>query len=184
MTKISYKHFYSNLTFQKWILAGWTIFLLTAIFVFACGQDNKTIQGDLYFSFLRFGSFYNQPDSIINKFKIYADTVNNNKLNTFDKQVLTMYKTLKKENLLFNPFIELRLDNDSIIKLYLDKSDYDKIKIYKRQELQDQNKKIRINLVGNYLGNGMLLCKKLISVDKVDGQTLQIQKKFKIDDYN
>jgi hypothetical protein len=172
------------LTFKKRKLAGWTFLFLTAISVFACRQDNKTIQGDLYFSFLRFGSFYNQPDSVINKFKIYADTVNYNKLNSFDKQVLTMYKTLKKENLLFNPFIELRLDNDSIVKLYLDKSDYEKIKIYKRQELQDQNKKIRINILGSYIGNKMLHCKKLISVDKVDGQTLEIEKKFKIDDYN
>ena len=44
---------------------------------------------------------------------------------------------------------------------------------------KDNNKKIRIKVEGRNLGNGMLLCEKLISVDKVDGQTQQIQKKFK-----
>jgi hypothetical protein len=94
-----------------------------------------------------------------------------------------MYETLKKENLLFKPYVELRLDNDSIIKLYLDQLDYDKIKIYKRQELQDSNKKITIKVESKNLGNGMFLCEKLISVGKVDGQTRQVQKKFKIEDY-
>lgn len=165
-------------------MTRWILLFIVTLFLFACAQKNKTIEGDLYFSFFRFGSFYDQPDSIITKFTNYANTVRRETLDTVDKQVLVMYATLKKENLLFNPFVELRLDNDSIIKLYLNKSDYEKIKIHKRQELQNKNKKIKIMAEGKNLGNGMFLCEKLISIDKVDGQTQQIQKKFKIDDYH
>ena len=158
--------------------------LIVIVFFFASGQNKKATEGDLYFGFFRFGSFYNQPDSIVKKFKIYADTVNREIVSATDKKVLAMYETLKKENLLYNPYIELRLDNDSIIKLYLDQSDYDKIKINKRQKLQDNNKKIRIKVEGKNLGNGMLRCEKLISIEKIDGHTFQVQKKFKIDDYH
>ena len=52
---------------------------VTSLFFSTCKLDKhdiKVIEGDLYFSWLRFGSFYNQPDSIIEKVKLYADTVN------------------------------------------------------------------------------------------------------------
>lgn len=62
------------------------------------------------------------------------------------KNVFKIYETLQKEDLLFSPFVELRLDNDSIIKLYLNKSDYDEIKIHKRKELQADNKKSELRL--------------------------------------
>ncbi|WP_018343687.1 hypothetical protein [Cytophaga aurantiaca] len=153
------------------------------IFISSFQQKKEIIQGDLYFGFFRFGSFYNQPDSVVNAFKIYADTVDRTNIRDLDKLVLEMYDTLKKENLLFNPFIELYMGNDSIIKLYLAKSDYDKIKIYKRKELQDHNKKVRIEAEARYLGNGMFVCEKLISVKKVHGDTFQTQSKFKIEDY-
>ena len=125
--------------------------ILIVLLDFSCHQDNKTIEGDLYFGFFRFGSFYQQPDSLINEFKIYADTVDIKNISAADKKILTMYERLRNEDLLFNPFVELRIDNDSIIKLYLDTSDYDKIKIYKRQELQDSNKKIRIKSIFLYI---------------------------------
>ena len=158
--------------------------LIIIVLLFACGQNKKITEGDLYFNCFRFGSFYEQPDSILNKFKIYADTVNRKTISAIEKKVLTMYETLKNENLLYSPFVELRLDNDSVVKLYLNQSDYDKIKINKRQELQDNNKKIRIKVEEKNLGNGMLRCEKLISIDKIDGHTFQVQKKFKIDDYH
>ena len=94
-----------------------------------------------------------------------------------------MYEILKKENLLDRPFIDLKLDNDSIVKIYFTNNDYEKIKIYKRQDLLDAKKKIRIKTEVRDLGFGMVLSTKLLSVSKVDGQTLQVNKKLKIEDY-
>ena len=146
-------------------------------------QNNKLIEGDLYYSWFRIGSFYNQPDSIIEKVKVYADTVNRKLLDSNDLRFLKMYETLKAQNLLYNPYIELKLDNDSIIKVYFTINDYEKIKIYRRQELIDTKKKIRIKAEVKDLGKGMALSTNLISINKVDGETLQINKKFKIEDY-
>ena len=144
----------------------------------------KKIEGDLYFSRLRIGSFYHQPDSIIQKVKIYADTVNRKLSDASDLRTLAMYEILKKENLLYRPFIDLKLDNDSIVKIYLTPREYDQIRIFHRQDLLDTKKKIRINLEVRELGYGMDLSTKIISVNKMDGQTLQVNKKFRIEDYH
>lgn len=159
---------------------------VTSLFFSTCKLDKhdiKVIEGDLYYSWLRFGSFYNQPDSIIEKVKLYADTVNRKLVDSSDLKTLTMYEILKKENLLDRPFIDLKLDNDSIVKIYFTNNDYEKIKIYKRQDLLDAKKKIRIKTEVRDLGFGMVLSTKLLSVSKVDGQTLQVNKKLKIEDY-
>jgi len=159
------------------------LFISLLIFISSFQQKKEIIKGDLYFSWFRLGSFYNQPDSLVNAFKKYADTVDRTKIDGTDKLILAMYDTLKKENLLFSPFVELRIGNDSIINLYLSKSDYDKIKIYKRKELQDKNKKVRIEVEARNLGHRMFLCERLVSVKKVSGHTFQTPSKFKIEDY-
>ncbi|MEO6452776.1 MAG: hypothetical protein ABIN97_01825 [Ginsengibacter sp.] len=155
-------------------------------FISACNSgksDHKLIEGDLYFSWFRFGSFYNQPDSIINRVTIYADTVNINTLDSSEKKYLTLYETLRKENLLYKPYIDMKLDNDSFFKIYFENADYNKIKIYRRQELLNTKKKIRIKMQIRDLGNSMALCTKLISIRKIDGQTFPINKKLKAEDY-
>ena len=159
------------------------LFMLSSFLVFGCTKDYQTIEGDLYFSPLRFGSFYNQPDSLVCKFISYVDSVDQLNADEDVRKILTMYKVLKSENLQYNPFADIRLDNDSVIRLYLEKSEYDRIRIHRRKELQMSKKKIRLKVQGKDLGNGMVICKNLISIYKIDGVTLQVQKKYKIDDY-
>jgi hypothetical protein len=152
----------------------------------ACRQNQKDInivEGDLFFRPFRYGSFYNQPDGLIKAFVAYADTAKIDSLSAADKQLLETYFLLKKKNRLFSPFVELRINDSSIIKLYLDSVDYGRIKTFKRKELQAENKKIRIKAQSIEIGNGLSICTKLISVDKLDGITMQREKKFKIDDY-
>ncbi len=161
-------------------------FLTLAVMTISCRQiqnDKKIIEGDLFFSAFRYGSFYNEPDSLIKKFVAYTDTVRLDSLTSLEKEILETYHILKNENRLFSPFVEIKINDTSFIKLYLDSVDYDKIKIYKRQELQASNKKIRIKAETRKLNNQLSICTKLIFIDKLDGVTLQQQKKFKIDDY-
>jgi hypothetical protein len=165
------------------------IILLSTVLLFAhsnCKSNNqkdKQLEGDLYYDWLRVGSFYNGPDSLIEQFKLYADSVDRKTLGSSDLKLLTMYEILKKENLLYKPFIDLRLDNDSIVKIYFTNNDYEKIKAYKRQDLLETKTKIRIKMTVRDLGPGMALSTKLLSINKVDGQTYQINPKLKIEDY-
>ncbi len=159
------------------------ITLITLLTNFSCFHSNKIIEGDLYFGFFRVASYYNQPDSIIKGFEYYMDTVHRAKIDSSDRRFISMYDKLRQENLLFSAFIELILNDSSKIYLYLDSTDYHKIKIYKRKNLIKSGQKIRIKVEGKDLGNGMFLCQKLISIEKINGQTYQIRSKFKIEDY-
>lgn len=160
------------------------IFIFSCFLTLSCKQGaDEIIEGDLYFSWLRIGSFYNQPDSIVQKVKTYADTVDKKNVSAEDNKFFTMYETLKKENLLYSPFIELKLDNDSIVKTYLSVKDYEKIRKFHRSDLIEAGMIVRIKAEIKNMGNGLVLCEKLISIDKVKGETHQRSRKLKIEDY-
>jgi len=158
-------------------------FLFIAISYYSCKQNQINLEGDLRFTFFRIGSFYNQPDSIVKDVTVYADTVNKANLREDEKRLLGMYDVLKKEKLQYSPFVNLVLDHDSLIILYLNKEDYDKIKIYHRKELISEHKKIRIKVSAKALGYNMYLCKQLVGVNKIDGQTGETERKLLIEDY-
>ena len=156
------------------------------ILILGCNSEPKTdtLTGDLYFSFFRLGSYYNQADSVVKFYETYFDTVTFEKVNSADKRLIKQYRLLKEKNLLYRPFVNLKIQDDSVVTLYLDTLDYNRIKVYKRQKLQDDNKKVKIQAAVTMIDNGLFNCEKLKSIDLVDGETLQRQKKFKIDDYN
>lgn len=140
--------------------------------------------GDLYFGFFRLGSYYNISDSVKTNFETYLDTLDVEKADKETIRLINAYKKIKEENLIYKPFVDILVSSDSIVKLYLDSADYDRIKIYKRRQLQTDNKKVRIKANVRQFYNGYFYCKELVSVDIVDGETLQQQKKLKIEDYN
>ncbi len=154
--------------------------LMVLLLLFGFGNSNKTIEGDLYFGFFRFGNFYNLPDSTIKK----LDSILNSAPRTNEDKVLFVkYKILKKENLLHSPFVELKLDNDSIIILYLNNTDYGRIKIHKIKDLQDNLKKIRLKVNCKNLGYNLFKCENILEMKKINGQTLINSRKLKIEDY-
>lgn len=159
------------------------IVILMAVRINCIAQDSaEIIKGDLYFDFFRVGSFYKQPDSIVQKFKTYADTANPAYAN--GEKLLIIYNVLKRENILFQPFIDLKLDNDSLVKVYFSDVDiYERIKAFKYKELIERKKKVRLILKIIKLSDGMVLCKNLISANKVKGQTFQASRKYKVEDY-
>ena len=73
--------------------------------------------------------------ALFKRVKLYIDTVNRKLLDSSDLLDLVRYDLLKKENLLYSPFIDLRLDNESIIKVYLTSAEYEKIKVFKHRDL-------------------------------------------------
>ena len=159
--------------------------IIISIFLFPCNSQKQTsvLTGDLYFGFFRFASYYNQSDSLIDRFRLYFDTLDYDNASIDDRHFIDLYRIVENNGLIKKPYIDILVQTDSIVKLYLDIDDYNRIKVYKRKDLQDNNKKIVISAnVLDYSG-GIYYCDSLISIDKVSGQTLQIEKKFRIDDY-
>src|SRR6185369_11051816 len=139
--------------------------LLPAILVLIFGCSNQantdTLTGDLYFSPFKVGNYYNQPDSVVKQYENYFDALKIENANSSEKKVLKQLKILKEKKLLYRPYVYLKTSGDTVITLYLDTLDYDQIKIYKRQKLQDENKKVRIEASVTKIDSGLYNCKKL-----------------------
>jgi hypothetical protein len=76
---------------------------------------------------------------------------------------------------------------DSMVKLYLDSVDYDRIKLFKWHELLEEDKKVVVKAKTEYIGDfpvTLLYCKELVNVTLTDGKTWPQKNKLKIDDYN
>jgi len=156
----------------------------------SCGTANNDnlVTGDLYFSFFRIGTYYNLPDSTIEKMDNYLDAVDletaDDKADSALIELVLDYRKLKDERLIYKPMVDIRIDDDLIVKLVLDSADYDKIKSYKYQDLVDNNKKLKIKARTRKTGLGFYYCTDLLEVKLVIGKTLPQDNKLKIQDYN
>lgn len=162
------------------------IALSILFFVLACNSPSKDnrLTGDLYFGLFRIGSYYNQPDSLIAGFERYIDTINYETADKDQRKFVRQFRRLKEEGLMYNPFVQIKDASDSILTVYLEKPDYDRIKIYKRKDLQSEGKRIDIEAEVIRVDEGMFYCSKLLKVEKLDGETSIKSNKWRVDDYN
>ncbi|GHN03200.1 hypothetical protein WSM22_46890 [Cytophagales bacterium WSM2-2] len=165
------------------------IFILLALTICSCTKehDDHLYIGELYFNAFQLGSYYNLDDSTRIKFEYSMDTPDLSKADSSQLKFIALYKKIKGEGLLYKPFIDLRLNDSSYVKLYLDSADYDKIKVHKWRDLLDKQKKViiwgRTKEIGR-LDFPLLYCTELVDVEVKDGQTFPVrQGKFKINDY-
>ena len=168
----------------------WKYILILILFLIAgCSakKEENLFTGDLYFARIRYGSYYNMPDSIRKRIEYVMDTVNIETADSSSRAFIEIFNKLSKEGMLYKPYIDLKVGENSYVKLYLDSSDYEKIKPHKRKFLQNAHKKVVIKAQTREIGKmslPLLYCTKLVDVRVVEGETLPYGSKFTIDDYN
>ncbi|MEJ1242510.1 hypothetical protein WBG78_30455 [Chryseolinea sp. T2] len=94
---------------------------------------------------------------------------------------------MKSKGVLYKPYVDLKIADDSFVKLYLDSSDYNRIKVFKRQTLLEERKKVVVKALTREISKGetpFLYCVKLVGFDIVSGETLPGKSEVPIDDYN
>jgi len=165
------------------------IVVLFVLTICSCTKehDDHLYIGELYFNEFQLGSYYNLDDSTRTRFEYSMDTTDLSKADSSQLKFIRLYRKFREEGLLYKPFVDLRLNDSSFVKLYLDSSDYNKIKIHKWQDLLDRQKKVVIWGRTKELGRldfPLLYCTDLVDVEVKDGQTFpERQGKFKINDY-
>jgi len=145
--------------------------LLISFVLTSCSNDVKVVEGDLYFKLVDFGSFYSADKETINYFKKSADSIRSEKFPTkYDVEFLTFYDTLKKNDLLLSPWINLKTESD-IIKIYMNEKDYKVLEKFERNKLVKENKKVRLIIQVKVLDSGIYYSKKISDIKIIDGQT-------------
>ncbi|GAA3619136.1 hypothetical protein [Flavivirga jejuensis] len=164
------------------------LILVLSCFLILIGCQNRAfekpnLEGDLYYTWLKLGSFYQQPDSLYNGYIALRDSLGIEELRKQDSTRTAHIELLEKHDLVNSPFIYLKTDSDSKFIVYMTTEDYQPITKYTYQDLIDNNQKIKLKLITERLTDKLQICKKVVSIEKVDGETLQTQKKFKIEEY-
>lgn len=157
-----------------------------ALIVFGCQtkpKEKPNLEGDLYYTWLKLGSFYQQPDSLYQNYTELRDSLGIEKLRKQDSIGTSHIELLEKHGLVKSPFIYLKTDSDSTFIVYLTAKDYKPITEYTYQNLIDNKQKVRLKLITEQLTDKLHICKKVISIEKIEGETFQKQKKFKIEEY-
>jgi hypothetical protein len=164
------------------------LIIIAGLILIAFGCQTKpevkpNLEGDLYYTWLKLGSFYQQPDSLYQNYSQLRDSLGIEELRNQDSTGTFHIELLEKHDLVKNPFIYLKADSDSTFIVYMTQEEYEPITEYTYQDLIDNKQKIRLKLITEQLTDKLQICKKVISIEKIDGETLQKQKKFKIEEY-
>jgi hypothetical protein len=159
------------------------LLLLLGISIYSFGQKTENITGDLYFGFWRYGSFYKQPKKIIKWVESISTTTQKDTLDETQQNIIRIYEDLKRENLLYAPYIQMILSNDSVVRIYFKNAEYRKIRKNKIDDLQEKNEKVTFNFEVRQIGKDLYYCEKMVSMNRIKGQTFPRQTKFKMEDY-
>lgn len=164
----------------------YTIILGILLMVWSCKtatEEKPNLEGDLYYTtWLAFGSFY-AKDTLYQNYLHYKDSIGIEELRKEDPILIPQIELLEKHNLVKSPFIYLKTDKDSTYTIYMTPKDYEPITQYTYQDLIDNKEKIRLQLIIEPLTDKFKICKKVVSIEKIKGETLKQQRKFKIEDY-
>ena len=160
--------------------------LILCATLISCTSNKKSstsISADLYYSWMKFGSFYGKPDSLLTNYLNLKDSLGYEGMMKEDSAGTAYFKKLEQYGLLSSPFVYLRAENGHTFLLLMNEHDYNSFDHFNYQELIDNKQKVKVEAEIDSLGEKMYLCKKIVSVKVVDGQTFQQQKKFKIEEY-
>lgn len=168
-----------TLTNMKNKIIQTVLFVSLVALAFSC--QNKHIQegnltGDLYYTWLPLGSLYGLPDSIAQKYSEKRDTI------LSDSSGAQQWLALEQHDLLHSPYIYLKADS-TIYTVYMPTEQYQAFTKFSHAELIEREEKVRISLNAEAIAQGMYLCKEVVNVEVVAGQTMAQEKKFRIEDY-
>lgn len=146
------------------------LILLSVILFTSCHQTNKTIKGELFFKIIDFSPATGMKKDDIKKMERIIETIDKVGNSKNDKLFVNYFNTLKKHNLLHSPFIKIKTDT-IIRKVFITHQEYQKISAYTLNDLQQQNKKVEIELVVKELEKDLFFSDEIINIKKVDGKT-------------
>lgn len=153
------------------------VYTIVAIVValYSCKTNQKTVvEGDLYFKLVDLPSLYEAPDSLATKFETNIRTVQKDSLSTNDRYLYNQLQFLDDNHLLRKPFIRIRKNDGTILLVFVEPTDYEKLRKYHHQELVRNQKKVSITAEVSEIKNNALTVyttSKAITIKEMDGTT-------------
>ncbi|MFY0625399.1 MAG: hypothetical protein JXR07_03820 [Reichenbachiella sp.] len=150
----------------------------------ACSPDEKEqLTGELYFPWLKMGNFYGKPDSVIQHYFQMRDSVGLKKLSEEDPAGTAYMKLLEENDLLFEPYVYMRMEEDQNALVFMDSVSYQSFKKIDYQTLITNKQKVRVKATVQRLRPLIYLTEKINRIDIVSGETFPKESKYRIENY-
>ncbi len=113
----------------------------------SCNSNIETIKGDLYFKLVNVTSPKGMSEQEIEQLKKTLNKLKNDTITDLkEKELLTYFEKLEKQQLLGLPYIVIKLSNGETKQIILSKKEYEKIKSFTLDYLQTNHKKVTLEL--------------------------------------
>lgn len=136
-----------------------------------CSCNKKSdlkIEGELYFKLINYFPSQGMTSSQIISIENMLDTIKETKEIIAYKE---QFSILKKNNLLKQPYLLIRSNNDSIKTIYLSKTEYNKVKNYTLQNLLNNKSKVLLKIDARNIESNIYYSDKIYSVKEISGIT-------------
>ena len=139
-------------------------------------QEKEYTHADLSFKLINMGSFYGADEAEIQIFEKLFDSIKKDPdAGKEDKKLCDFFSRLKKNGLYTSPYIHLQIGPDSSLLVYLNETEYEKVKEYKADELLERMKKVSLELDIEKRDEGIYFVNQIINVQETDGQTILVK---------
>lgn len=156
------------------------LFLIAIIFFLSTGihgayaqKKTDTLEFDLYFRYFDFFRYFDGEKKHLNKLERQVRKLDLSKLEEDDRLYFVLFRQAMKDSLIRHPYIYVR--NDSMdFNLFVSPADYERFVNYTYDKLEQEHKKVRIRAEvkeTSYFQEKAYICKKLITIEKTDGET-------------
>jgi hypothetical protein len=126
--------------------------------------NNNLVEADLFFSWLRIGNFYNLSDSVDMDVNSVLDSLAQNNIGS-DSSLIVLYKKLHEKELLFSPYIEVKLEDGTQATWFINQADYDTIKTFKLKELKATKTKVHLSAELEHIYQSAYFCFKIAKIE-------------------
>lgn len=156
------------------------IFLGFLLFVSCDSDQEKVVEGDLYFNLFDLEGIIGVSDSVLLLIENGVKEIKRDTLNRRDRNVYDAAKFMVENDLLRKPYVRVRLGNHKVKILLLDSADFKQLKKYHYHDLLKSEEKVRIKVLVKDIEYPLFLMNdtqpafngiKVLSVNKIKGKT-------------
>lgn len=145
--------------------------LILSILISSCNSKTEKFKGDLSFKMITIfsndGMSKEDEKKLFNKLDSLSE---NNVVGVFDIKLVEELKKLKELDLLTKPSVILK-NKEDYRRIFLSTEEFKKVSNYKLSTLQENNKKVEIELNIRELDSGIYFSDEIIEIKEVDGIT-------------
>jgi len=157
-------------------IIGLILLLSVLIIGFSSSLNHeKLYKGELFIKLITFGSdfFSIEDENGVTMYETLDAIEDKSVLSKQEKELKEYFDLLKENDLIGKPYFHLttQKSNAEFITVYVDESEYEKIKDFKLSELEKNNQKVLIKLYGEAVSENIIKCNHLKSVKLVKGET-------------